>query len=119
MTSAAQTFIHLRVRSAYSLLEGAIKATDIAALAIREGAPAAALTDRTNLFGALEFSQAMKDAGVQPIIGCALPVSGLGEGRARTVGRRAPTVVLLAQNEEGWLNLMALSSAWLISQGEA
>ena len=109
MSSAAETFIHLRVRSAYSLLEGAIKATDIAALAIKEGAPAAALTDRTNLFGALEFSQAMKDAGVQPIIGCTLPVSGIGEGRAERWAR-APTVVLLAQNEVGWLNLMALSS---------
>ena len=109
MSSAAETFIHLRVRSAYSLLEGAIKATDIAALAIKEGAPAAALTDRTNLFGALEFSQSMKDAGVQPIIGCTLPVSGIGEGRAERWAR-APTVVLLAQNEVGWLNLMALSS---------
>ncbi len=109
MTSAAETFVHLRVRSAYSLLEGAIKAGDIPALALKEGAPAAALTDRTNLFGALEFSQAMKEAGVQPIIGCTLPVSGLGEGRTERWAR-APTVVLLAQNEVGWLNLMALSS---------
>ena len=109
MTSAAETFVHLRVRSAYSLLEGAIKAGDIPALALKEGAPAAALTDRTNLFGALEFSQAMKDAGVQPIIGCTLPVLGIGEGRAERWAR-APTVVLLAQNEAGWLNLMDLSS---------
>ena len=109
MTSAAETFVHLRVRSAYSLLEGAIKAGDIPALALKEGAPAAALTDRTNLFGALEFSQAMKDAGVQPIIGCTLPISGIGEGRPERWAR-APTVVLLAQNEAGWLNLMDLSS---------
>jgi DNA polymerase-3 subunit alpha len=109
VTSAAEAFVHLRVRSAYSLLEGAIKTGEIAALALRDGAPAAALTDRTNLFGALEFSQAMKDAGLQPIIGCALPVSGIGEGRAERWAR-APSIVLLAQNETGWRNLMVLSS---------
>ncbi len=105
-----ETFVHLRVRSAYSLLEGAIKTADVVALAVRDGAPAVALTDRANLFGALEFSQAAKDAGVQPIIGCALPVSGIGEGRAERWAR-APTIVLLAQNETGWLNLMTLSSS--------
>jgi DNA polymerase-3 subunit alpha len=109
VSRAAEAFVHLRVRSAYSLLEGAIKTADIAALALKDGAPAAALTDRGNLFGALEFSQAMKDAGVQPIIGCALPVSGIGEGRAERWAR-APCVVLLAQNEAGWRNLMVLSS---------
>ena len=59
-------FVHLRVRSAYSLLEGAIKTTDIARLAERCAMPAVALTDRANLFGALEFSQAAKEVGVQP-----------------------------------------------------
>ncbi len=115
---ASDGFVHLRVRSAYSLLEGAIKTGDIAALALKDGAPAAALTDRANLFGALEFSQAMKDAGVQPIVGCALPVSGIGEGRSERWARR-PTIVLLAQNEAGWRNLMALSSmAYLEGDGD-
>jgi DNA polymerase-3 subunit alpha len=101
--------VHLRVRSAYSLLEGAIKAADIGTLAAAQGMPAAALTDRANLFGALEYSQTVKDVGVQPIIGVALPVSGLGE-RSGERWARSPTVVLLAQNIEGWRNLMALSS---------
>ena len=119
LASALETeaFIHLRTRSAYSLLEGAIKTVDIAALALKDGAPAVGLTDRANLFGALEFSQAAKDAGVQPIIGCALPVSGIGDGRTERWAR-APTVVLLAQNEVGWGNLMALSSAAYLD-GEA
>ena len=65
--SADQGFVHLRVRSAYSLLEGAIKADKIGKLAADAEMPAAALTDRANLFGALEFSIATKDAGVQPI----------------------------------------------------
>ena len=107
---AGPGFVHLRVRSAYSLLEGAIKADAIGPLAHAAGMPAVGLTDRANLFGALEFSVATKEAGVQPIIGCALPVTGIGEGPPERWAR-TPTVVLLAQNEAGWRNLMALSSA--------
>ena len=111
-------FVHLRVRSAYSLLEGAIKTADIARLAERCAMPAVALTDRANLFGALEFSQAAKEVGVQPIVGCALPVSGLGE-RGPERWARCPTVALLVQDETGWANLMALSSmAYLDSAGD-
>jgi DNA polymerase III subunit alpha len=108
--SEGQGFVHLRVRSAYSLLEGAIKADKIGALAAAASMPAVALTDRTNLFGALEFSVLTKDEGVQPIIGCALPVTGIG-GSAPERYARCPTLVLLVQNETGWLNL-----AWLSSQ---
>jgi DNA polymerase-3 subunit alpha len=102
-------FVHLRVRSAYSLLEGAIKADKIGKLAQAGDMPAVALTDRANLFGALEFSVATKEAGVQPIIGCALPVRGIGEA-APERWARTPTIVLLAQNEQGYLNLSELSS---------
>ncbi len=109
MTDAASGFIHLRVRSAYSLLEGAIKAEKVGTLAAGQGMPAVAVTDRANLFGALEFSVTAKDAGVQPIIGCALPVTGIGEGPPERWAR-LPTVVLLAQNEAGYLNLSRLSS---------
>jgi DNA polymerase-3 subunit alpha len=113
----AEAFVHLRVRSAHSLLEGALKTGDIAKLATAAGMPAVGLADRANLFGGLEFSQYMKDAGVQPIVGCALPVRGIGEGPPERWAR-VPTVVLLAQDEQGWLNLMALSSmAYLESEG--
>lgn len=105
----AEGFVHLRVRSAYSLLEGAIKADAIGKLAASTGMPAVALTDRANLFGALEFSLTTKDAGVQPIIGCSLPVVGIGEGPAERWAR-VPTVVLLAQNATGYRNLCQLSS---------
>ena len=102
-------FVHLRVRSAYSLLEGAIKADKIGALAKAGEMPAVALTDRANLYGALEFSVATKEAGVQPIIGCALPVTDIGEPPAERWAR-TPTIVLLAQSERGYLNLSELSS---------
>jgi DNA polymerase-3 subunit alpha len=110
MSADGGGFVHLRVRSAYSLLEGAIKADAIGKLAARADMPAVALADRANLFGALEFSVATKDAGVQPIVGCALPVTGIGEGPPERWAR-TPTILLLAQSEVGYLNLSALSSA--------
>jgi DNA polymerase-3 subunit alpha len=105
----ADAFVHLRVRSAYSLLEGAQKADVLGTLAAAQNMPAIGLTDRGNLFGALEFSVATKDAGVQPIVGCALPVHGIGEGLSDRWAR-VPTVVLLVQNAAGYRNLCELSS---------
>jgi len=115
---AAEGFVHLRVRSAYSLLEGAIKADAIGPLAAANGMPAAGLTDRANLFGALEFSSYTKDSGVQPIIGLALPVTGIGEGQTERWAR-TPTVALLAQTEVGYLNLSVLSSVAYLETGDA
>ena len=103
-------FIHLRVHSAYSLSEGAIKVDELVALCGTEHMPAVAVTDRGNLFGALEFSLAAAKAGVQPIIGCELPVEPvLPEGRKPAPDAR-DWLVLLAQNETGYRNLMKLSS---------
>jgi DNA polymerase-3 subunit alpha len=115
-TAATAQFIHLRVRSAYSLLEGAIKAGKVATLAADAGMPAVGVADRANLFGALEFSEAAKGAGVQPIVACALPVTGIG-GKISDRWARVPTVVLLVQNEAGWLNLCALSSSAFLDAG--
>ena len=115
--SDGRGFVHLRVKSAYSLLEGAIKAEAIGKLALADEMPAVALADRANLFGALEFSVLTKETGVQPIVGCALPVTGIG-GRSPERWAKVPTVVLLAQNEQGYLNLSELSSyAFLEADG--
>ena len=115
---AAEGFVHLRVRSAYSLLEGAIKADKLGQMAAAERMPAVGVADRANLFGALEFSQGSKDAGVQPLVACALPVVGIGEGPPERWAQ-CPTICLIAQNETGWLNLTALSSlAYLEPAGD-
>jgi DNA polymerase-3 subunit alpha len=104
-----QKFVHLRVHSAYSLSEGAIKVDKIPALAREMGMPAVAITDTSNLFGALEFSQYCVGKGVQPIIGCQLAV-----GYRNT----ADPVVLLAQTPAGFANLQKLSSlSFLNSEG--
>ncbi|MCL2429621.1 MAG: DNA polymerase III subunit alpha, partial [Alphaproteobacteria bacterium] len=97
-------FVHLRVHSAYSLSEGAIKAEKIAALAREAAMPAVAITDTANLFGALEFSEACVAVGAQPIIGCQVAL-------ARDDNPRSPDpLVLLAQNAEGLANLQRISS---------
>ena len=70
----SEDFIHLRVKSAYSLLEGAITIARLAELAKADRQPALALTDTDNMFGALEFSEKMAGAGIQAVVGCALSV---------------------------------------------
>src|SRR6266567_3233056 len=67
-------FVHLHVHSSYSLLEGALTIARLCELAKADRQPALALTDTDNMFGALEFSDKMAGAGIQPIIGCALAV---------------------------------------------
>ena len=109
-------FVHLRVHSAYSLLEGAIKIPELAALCRSHDMPAVAVTDTRNLFGALEFSMAMRDAGVQPIIGCELAVSrgeAEGFGAANGGAGRKPEpdkLVLLVKDELGYGHLLDLVS---------
>src|SRR5258708_30689292 len=110
MAGADEGFVRLRTRSAYCLLEGAIKAEALGPLARGARMPAVALTDRANLFGALEFCVATKDAAVQPIVGCALPVTGIGEGPPERWAR-LPTIVVLAQNQAGYRNLTELSTS--------
>ncbi|MBM3611800.1 MAG: DNA polymerase III subunit alpha, partial [Alphaproteobacteria bacterium] len=101
----AARFIHLRCHSEYSLLQGALPVDALVALARKGGMPAVAITDTNAMFGALEFSVAAAAAGVQPLIGCQIDLEA-GGGRA---GGVAP-VVLIAQSEAGYGNLLALNS---------
>ena len=65
-------FVHLKVHSAYSLLEGALPIGKLAKLAEADRQAALAITDTDNLFGALEFSDKLAGSGIQPIVGCTL-----------------------------------------------
>src|SRR5512134_3515978 len=115
MGSEQAPFVHLRVHSAYSLLEGALTIQKLAALAHADGAPALALTDTDNLFGALEFSEALAEAGVQPIIGMTLSLTFAGTSAAPGPGdtqrpRADGRIALLAKDAQGYANLMQLST---------
>ncbi len=111
-------FVHLRVHTSYSLSEGAIKIPDLVRLCAAESMPAVAVTDTNNLFGALEFAMAAAAEGIQPIVGCQFAVGQMdaaGEGSERIAAPasrrpRRDALVLLAQNEEGYRNLMTLAS---------
>ncbi|MGB6117526.1 MAG: DNA polymerase III subunit alpha [Mesorhizobium sp.] len=108
----ARPFVHLRVHSAYSLLEGALPLKKIVAHAINDSAPAIAVTDTNNLFGALEFAQYASKDGVQPIIGCQVDVAFDGaaqpaQGKRRTSGT---PLVLIAATETGYANLVRIVS---------
>ena len=107
-------FVHLRVHSAYSLSEGAIRVDRIAALAREAGMPAVAITDTGNLFGALEFSQYCTGKGIQPIIGCQISLA-----RIEKPGLAPDPVVLLAQTPAGLANLQYLSSAGFLQSDPA
>src|ERR1041384_4977466 len=72
--AAGPGYVHLHVHSNYSLLEGAVTIPKLADLAKADHQPALALTDTDNMFGALEFSEKMAGAGIQPIVGCALAI---------------------------------------------
>ena len=110
---AALDFVHLHVHSNYSLLEGAIPIARLAELAKADKQAALALTDTDNMFGALEFSEKMASAGIQPIVGCALAIDfGDTDHGARNANAPAPRerIVLLAARDAGYRSLMRLSS---------
>ena len=75
MTVNQKRFVHLKVRSHYSILEGSMKVADIVESAKKMRMPAIALTDNTNVFGAMEFTTLCLNSGIQPIIGCILRVN--------------------------------------------
>jgi DNA polymerase-3 subunit alpha len=104
-------FVHLRVHSAYSLSEGALKIKDLISLCKAERMPAVAVTDTGNLFGAMEFGPAALAAGIQPITGAQIGIRR-EDGETRNAATSPPPdqLVLLAQNAEGCANLLHLLS---------
>ena len=111
-------FIHLRVHTEYSLLEGAVRLKKLPGLCEAMEMPAVAVTDTNNLFSALEFSVSASGAGIQPIIGCQVDLR-FAEPKQGERPRDPAGLVLLAQNETGYENLMKLNSClYLRTDGE-
>ena len=102
-------FIHLRVHTEYSLLEGAVPVKALPRMAKAAGMPAVAVTDSANMFAALEFSVGAMAEGIQPILGCQVPLAHEAAEPGARPKDPAP-VVLLAQDETGYLNLLKLNS---------
>ena len=113
-------FVHLRVHSAYSLAEGAMRIPDMVSICKQQKMPAIAITDTSNLFGALEFSLEAAKEGVQPIIGCQVSINNKGiETKSESlinklskqnISTSPSQLVLLVKNEIGYRNLLHLVS---------
>ena len=111
-------FIHLRVHTEHSLLEGAVPVKKLVDLCRAQSMPAVAVTDTNNMFAALEFSETANSAGVQAIIGCQVSVAFDPAGPGEKPRASAP-VVLLAQNEAGYMGLMKLNSCLYLDKAGA
>jgi DNA polymerase-3 subunit alpha len=121
------SFVHLHVHTEYSMLDGASRVDDLMRRAAEQGMPAMAMTDHGNMFGALDFYRAGRNHGVKPIIGIELYMA---PGSRFAKGSRGPAndesmfgaaggngkvdpyyhLIVLAQSEQGYRNLMRLSS---------
>jgi DNA polymerase-3 subunit alpha len=115
--SKAPRFIHLRLHTEYSLLEGAVPVKKLAGLCEANDMPAVAITDTNSMFCALEASVTLSGAGVQPIIGCQVDLTYLTAAPGERPKEPAP-LVLLAQSERGYENLMKLSSCLYVDKGD-
>lgn len=98
------TFVHLRLHSEYSIVDGIVRIDDAVAKAVSDGMPALALTDLSNLFGLVKFYQEARNRGIKPIIGCDAWISNEAD-------REKPArILLLCQSYSGYLLLCRLLS---------
>lgn len=106
----ATEFVHLHNHSEYSMLDGACRIEDMIKWAVENGAPAVALTDHGNMFGAWELYSKATKAGVNPIVGCEVYVAP-GSRREKKKGQGGPYhLTLLAEDATGYQNLLKLVS---------
>jgi len=105
------SFVHLHVHSEFSLLDGAARIKQAVNKAVKLGMPALAMTDHGVMFGAVDFYKACKKECIKPVLGCEVYVA------PRSMTDRTPRVddspyhlVLLAENDEGYRNLLKLVS---------
>src|ERR671939_794125 len=111
------SFVHLHLHTEYSLLDGASRPDELSKRVAKLGMPACAITDHGNMFGAVEFSDAMKKSGVKPVIGCEMYVAyGSRFDKAGVEDQAADAgsnnhLIVLAANDTGYKNLVKLVSA--------
>ena len=105
-------FVHLHVHTEYSLLDGSCKIKEIALRVKELGMEHLAITDHGNMYGVIDFYKAAKAAGINPVIGCEVYVAP-GSRFDREISKgdeRYNHLVLLAENNTGYANLMKIVS---------
>jgi DNA polymerase-3 subunit alpha len=101
-------FVHLRIHTEFSVVDGTNRIDDLVAQAAADGQPALANTDLNNMFGAIKHYKAARGKGVKPLIGAEVQIEGLGQDPAAL-----SRIVLLVQDRQGYLNLCELlARAW-------
>ena len=101
-------FVHLRLHTEFSVVDGTTRIDDVVKTAARDAQPALAITDLSNLFGTVKFYKEARKRGVKPLIGAEIWLEGLGKDAAAL-----SRMVLLVQNTQGYLNLSELlARAW-------
>src|ERR687897_331975 len=105
-------FVHLHLHTEYSLLDGACRIEELLDQAQKLGMPAMAVTEHGNMFSAVVFHDAARKRGIKPILGCEVYVApGSRTDKSGTIGETANHLVLLAETNEGFKNLIKLVSA--------
>jgi len=115
-------FVHLRLHTEFSVVDGTNRIDDAVAAAAADRQPALAITDLNNLFGAIKFYKAARGAGVKPLIGAEVMLQGFtDETPGAMPGAHQPALpraILLVQNHQGYLNLSELlARAWTRNDG--
>ncbi len=106
-------FVHLHLHSDYSLLDGACDVEKLVERVKKLGMPAVAMTDHGNIFGAVHFVNAAHKAGVKPIVGCELYICKKDDHNIERTPPEGDTynhLLVLAENEEGYRNLVKITS---------
>ena len=111
-STSPANFVHLHVHTQYSLLDGAIRIDDLLSKCKEFGMTSVAITDHGAMYGALEFYLKAKKAGIKPIIGCEFYIAphSRSDKSAKSSGKAAYHIVLLAMNYDGYKNLLKLAS---------
>ncbi len=105
-------FVHLHLHTEFSLLDGACRIDELLDEAERLKMPAVAVTEHGNMFSAVVFHDAARKRGITPILGCEVYVApGDRRDKSGTPGETANHLVLLAENEKGFKNLIKLVSS--------
>jgi DNA polymerase-3 subunit alpha len=103
-------FTHLHLHTDYSLLDGACDVDKLVNRVADLGQTAVAITDHGNIYGAVHFFEAAKKRGIKPILGCELYISQKEDHRADPTGDENNHLLVLAENEEGYRNLVRITS---------
>ncbi|MCJ9711423.1 PHP domain-containing protein, partial [Bordetella hinzii] len=104
-------FVHLRVHSEFSVVDGIVRISDLIKRVAKLGQPAVALTDLSNIFGLIKFYKSARGAGIKPIAGCDVWLSN-DEDRDKPF-----RALILVRNHKGYLNLCELlSQSFLVNQ---